>query len=159
MEKNQYVSILIDSLLQKQTILKEILRLNEEQGKLIKQDAFDLEAFDRIVTEKAMRIEKLESLDDGFEMIYEKTKSNLVQEREHYKLEIKEMQDLIARVTDLSMRIQASEERNKAGIEAYFKNTRATYQQARATTKAASAYYSAMSRLNTVDPQLLDQKK
>ena len=159
MEKNQYVSILIDSLLQKQTILKEILRLNEEQGKLIKQDAFDLEAFDRIVTEKAIRIEKLESLDDGFEMIYEKTKSDLVQEREHYKLEIKEMQDLIARVTDLSMRIQASEERNKAGIEAYFKNTRATYQQARATTKAASAYYSAMSRLNTVDPQLLDQKK
>ena len=159
MEKNQYVSILIDSLLQKQTILKEILRLNEEQGKLIKQDAFDLEAFDRIVTEKAMRIEKLESLDDGFEMIYEKTKSNLVQEREHYKLEIKEMQDLIARVTDLSMRIQASEERNKAGIEEYFKNTRAIYQQARATTKAASAYYSAMSRLNTVDPQLLDQKK
>ena len=159
MEKNQYVNILIDSLLQKRTILEEILQLNEEQGKLIKYETFDLEAFDRIVTEKAKRIEKLESLDDGFEMIYDKTKNDLIQCREQYKNEIKEMQDLIARITDLNMRIQASEERNKTGIEAYFKYTRSTYQQARATTKAASAYYSAMSRLNNVDPQLMDRKK
>ena len=159
MEKNKYVNVLIDSLQQKQTVLGEILQLNQEQGKLVKQEAFDIELFDRLVAEKSIRIEKLELLDAGFEMIYDKTKNDLVQDREQYKDEIGEMQDLIARITDLSMKIQASEERNKVKIEMYFKNTHTTYQQARATTKAASAYYTAMSRLNTVDPQLLDQKK
>ena len=159
MEKNKYVNVLVDSLERKRTVLEEIILLNEEQGKLIRQDTFDMEAFDRIVTEKSHRIEKLETLDDGFEMVYDKLKDNLTQDRSNYKNEIKKMQDLIANITDLSMRIQVSEERNKIGIEAYFKSTRSNYQQARATTKAASAYYSAMSRLNTVDPQLLDQKK
>jgi len=159
MDKNKYISILVDSLEKKLSVLDDILLKNDEQNIMITKEEFDIQSFDRAVLEKAALLEKLDLLDTGFEGIYEKIRKELVQDKELYKNEISKMQLLIASITDKSMQIQASEERNKKKIEEYFRNTHSEYKRARATTKAASTYYKAMSRLNTVDPQLIDRKK
>lgn len=159
MDQNQYISILIESLNNKITILNEILDLNLKQSNLIKQEEFDMATFDQIVTHKSGLIEKLELLDSGFESVYDRIRQELTLNKNKYIVEIGQLQKLIAQVTDQSARIQASEERNRIKIEEYFKNTRAAYKSARVSVKAASTYYKAMSNLNTVDPQLMDRKK
>ena len=53
MDQNQYISILIESLNNKITILNEILDLNLKQSNLIKQEEFDMATFDQIVTQKS----------------------------------------------------------------------------------------------------------
>ena len=159
MDKNKYINILVDSLEKKLSVLDDILHKNDEQNIMITMESFDMQAFDRVVLEKAALLEKLDLLDAGFEGIYEKIKNELVQGKELYKNEIFRMQSLIAIITDKSIQIQTTEERNKKKIEDYFRNTHSEYKRVRATTKAASTYYKAMSRLNTIDPQLIDRKK
>ncbi len=159
MDRNQYISILIESLTNKIAILDEIIDLNNRQSSLIGQDDFDMEMFDQIVIQKSGLIKKLDLLDSGFESIYERIRQELALNKAKYAAEISELQKLIARVTDQSASIQTSEERNRQKIEEYFKHTRASYKSARVSVKAASTYYKAMSNLNTVDPQLMDKKK
>ena len=159
MDRNQYISILIESLTNKMAILDEIIDLNNRQSSLIGQDDFDMEMFDQIVIQKSGLIEKLDLLDSGFESIYERIRQELALNKSKYAAEISELQKLIARVTDQSACIQTSEERNRQKIEEYFRNIRASYKSARVSVKAASTYYKAMSNLNTVDPQLMDKKK
>ncbi|MDD3138428.1 MAG: flagellar export chaperone FlgN [Lachnospiraceae bacterium] len=159
MDQNQYLNILIESLANKIAILDEIIGLNNRQSDLIGQEEFDMETFDQIVTLKAGLIEKLDLLDSGFEGIYDRIRQELALNKAKYVTEISELQKLIARVTDQSASIQASEERNRQKIEEYFRNIRASYKSARVSVKAASTYYKAMSNLNTVDPQLMDKKK
>lgn len=159
MDRNQYISILIESLTNKIAILDEIIDLNNRQSNLIGQEEFNMEAFDQIVIQKAGLIEKLDLLDSGFESIYDRIQQELALNKAKYTVEIKELQKLIARVTDQSACIQTSEERNRQKIEEYFRHTRASYKSAHVSVKAASTYYKAMSNLNTVDPQLMDKKK
>ena len=65
----------------------------------------------------------------------------------------------IREMTDLGVSVETGEMRNKKAIEQYFSYTQKNVNMSRKSVKAASDYYKNMSRVNYIDPQLLDQKK
>lgn len=158
-EQNNYITVLIESLQTKLQVLDKIIERNQAQTVIAEEEKFDMEAFDNNMTQKSELITRLGLLDDGFETVYERVKPELLQHKDKYKEEIKQMQSLISEITDKSIAIQAAETKNRQLIEKHFRFARQELQHARTTTKAASNYYKAMSRVNTVDPQMMDQKK
>ena len=91
-----------------------------------------------------MLIYKLEKLDDGFEMVYEKVREELNLNKDAYKDEIKRMQDLITKITELSTCIQAQEVRNKTAVESVFKSERDRIKATRSGAKALKSYSDSM---------------
>lgn len=156
---NSYVGILIESLQQKKIVLSALAHKNEEQAAIVKEDNFDLEAFDRNTNAKADLISKLELLDNGFASVYERVREEMMEHKDQHKSEIETLQTLISQITDLSIAIQASEARNKQMLEQYFIQSRKRLKNNRISVKVANDYYKNMSQVNYIDPQLLDKKK
>jgi len=69
------------------------------------------------------------------------------------------MQELISQLTDKSVSIQTSEERNKAAVEQYFSRERRGLAKKRMSVKVANDYYKSMNKLHGMDSQLLNQTK
>ena len=69
METENYLQIMIDSMLKKKGILKQIIAFNEEQEELLKEEDFNGEAFQKNMENKSDCIDELNTLDDGFQMI------------------------------------------------------------------------------------------
>lgn len=157
--ETEYVQIMIDSLKKKVDILKQVTALNKEQKVLIQAEVLDLKAFDVIVEKKGECIDTLTNLDSGFQKLYDRVKEALEAKKDAYKPQIKEMQDLIAEVMQLSMSVQAEEERNKDAIKAHFSKLKKEVYQIKNSQKVAQNYYNSMNKLNFVDPQFLDKKK
>lgn len=157
--ETEYVQIMIDSLKKKVDILNQITALNAEQKELIRADVLDLEAFDVTVEKKGECIDTLTNLDSGFQKLYDRVKEALDGKMDTYKPQIQEMQDLISKIMQLSMSIQAEEERNKDTIKAHFAKLKKEVYQIKNSQKVAQNYYNSMNKLNFVDPQFLDKKK
>jgi hypothetical protein len=152
-----YLEILADSLRKKSEVLDEIIQYNNKQENLLKQERVSLEEIDANMELKDGLIQKLTSLDDGFETLYERIKGQLLAQKDQYKMQIRQMQELISGITEKSVSIQAQEARNKQMIESYFARERGQLRQNRQVSKAAYGYYKSMS--NGVSSQLMDQKK
>ena len=152
-----YLEILTDSLKKKSTVLDEIMQYNSDQENLLRQESISLEELDANMELKDGLIQKLVQLDDGFETLYERIKEQLLTQKDQYKAQIGQMQELISQITEKSVSIQAQEARNKGMIENYFARERGQLRQSRQVSKAAYGYYKSMS--NGVSSQLLDQKK
>lgn len=159
MEKNQYVVILTESLQKKVKVLDAIIKANKEQTEIIKIEMMDSDQFEENIREKSKLIEELNLLDDGFETIYSRVKSDLSDRRDDYKEEIKKLQELIGEITSKSMEIQAQEERNKAVIMQQFGKMKAKIKKSKATKNVALNYYKNMNKLTVTDPQFMDRKK
>lgn len=157
-EIRQYVEILLESLEKKKGLLQKIQKENIKQEDAIKNNS-DIEIFDQAVTAKELLISDLEILDNGFETVYNRIKEDLQASKEAYRSEISRMQQLISEITDLSVRIQTSEQRNRKLVDGYFAYTRGKIKQAKKSVRAANDYYKSMSRTNYVDSYLMDQKK
>lgn len=152
-----YLEILTDSLKKKSKVLDEIMRYNSDQENLLRQESISLEELDANMELKDGLVQKLVQLDDGFETLYERIKEQLLTQKDQYKAQIGQMQELISGITEKSVSIQAQEARNKGMIENYFARERGQLRQSRQVSKAAYGYYKSMS--NGVSSQLLDQKK
>ena len=159
MSEKNYVTILIESLEKKNRVLNQLLIMNQEQYEAIKDNKMDFEAFDKVVEQKGQLIDKLELLDSGFQKVYDRVKIELDVHKDKHTLEIKKMQELISQLTDKSVSIQTSEERNKAAVEQYFSRERRGLAKKRMSVKVANDYYKSMNKLHGMDSQLLDQTK
>lgn len=156
---DNYLKILEESLLRKIDALEQIQAYNEKQKRIFESEAVDMEAFDADIEEKGKLIEQIERLDAGFEALYAKVAEELKENRAQHAELIKTLQQLVQRVTDMSVTVQAQEARNKALIEQYFAKTRKGLQQSRKSSKAAFDYYKSMSNSSHVPPQFMDSKK
>lgn len=158
-EAKDYVQILVDSLNKKVLILEEILRQNILQAEAAGKETFDMEAFEDTVDKKDELINNLMALDNGFEAVYNRVRDELMMHRESYTDQIRTMQQMVQRIADKSMEVQASEARNKNLVEKALRNARKQFGQGMTSVRAASDYYKNMSRVNYIDPQLMDTKK
>ena len=70
--------ILVESLEKKSRILDEIIKENEAQEILFKQDQLDMEALDASADRMGELAEKLELLDEGFEAVYDRIRQELI---------------------------------------------------------------------------------
>ncbi len=153
-----YLNVLEDSLRQKATALDEVLALDEQQEILLKQEKLDLEAFDSLVDQKDALAEKLSRLDDGFETLYGRVKSQLQENKDAYRTQIAAMQKLISRITEKTVSVQAREARNKELLTRQLDGMRQELGQNRRSSKAAYDYYVNMSNSGAMMPQFMDQK-
>ena len=158
-EQNHYIEMMLKSLQKKIEALQIILDECKEQAKIIEQREINWEQFDACVDHKQQQIDGLAKLDEGFSDLYERVKSELQDNRDQYRLEIKKMQAMIKQITDMSVHIQAEEERNRKAVEGGMLQTKQTIKASKACIKAASDYYKVMSKVNYVDPQFVDKKK
>ena len=151
--------ILVESLEKKSRILDEIIKENEAQEILFKQDQLDMEALDASADRMGELAEKLELLDEGFEAVYDRIRQELIDNKPAYRQEIRRMQELIAVITEKVVGINAARMRNKTQAENQFKKSRQQIGRASSKMKASQNYYNNMNRLNFVDPQFYDSKK
>ncbi len=154
-----YLKVLEESLEKKLQILQQLQEYSAKQQKIFQAPAVELEKFDEYVDKKDQLIEELTVLDNGFEVLYQNVSQELEGNREKYAAQIGRLQELVTRVTEESVAIQAQEARNKKLVEDYFRRERANLAQSRKTSKAAFDYYKSMSNANVAQPQFLDNKQ
>ncbi len=162
MEDNrQYLQIMTESLQKKKQILGEIMQANDAQTKVLEAETPDWEAFDGYADRKTELISQLDTLDEGFDSLYNHIKEALAEEagRQMYQDEIRTMQQLIKELTDQSMSIQASEARNKQMVEQKFARQRQQLKAGHLSSKAAMDYYRNMRQTGNLQAQFLDSKQ
>ena len=154
-----YLLIMIQSLKKKIQVLDCIIDANDRQKIGLEDPSLDPDDFDKIVEEKAKYIEHLDLLDQGFDKLFARVKEEVNANREGYKSEIKEMQTLIASITEKSNKIQVQEARNKDLMTQKFTKVHKQARDVRASQQAVNQYYQNMKKINFIDPQFMDNKQ
>lgn len=154
-----YLTLLEESLQKKLQVLDKIQDYNLRQQEVFQTGNAQLDRFDEYVAEKGALIEELTALDNGFESLYERVAEELKDNREKYAEQIKRLQELVTKVTESGVTIQAQEARNKQLIEKYFSKQRTGIKNGRVASKAAYDYYKSMNNTGNVPPQFMDSKK
>ncbi len=153
------LDMLEESLNKKLVIMKKIEEENSKQKEILSDpENVDFEAFDKTLDVKGEYIDQLNSLDDGFQTLFDKVKEEVGDHKEDYKDQIKRMQDLIHEIMDRSASIEAAEHRNKKLAEVYFSTARAQMNQSKNSSAAAFNYYQTMNNFKNIPPQFLDTK-
>lgn len=154
-----YLDMLQDSLKKKLDILNRIMDCQREESDMLKDENMDRDAFDRNITEKVELAESIDSLDDGFEQVYDRIREEMVNNKARYAVQIKNMQNMIAEISEKNVLIQAEENRIKLEVDNYAKRESAALRLRRDNGKAARSYYNNMKKLNYVGSQFMDKKK
>lgn len=154
-----YTHILIESLKKKQEALKEILKYTKEQEKILSQEHFEEEAFEHFIDKKQKCIEIINKLDEGFELTFERVKTELSEHKEMFKNEIITLQGLIREVTELSTQIQVLESRNKVSFGNKMRIKRDNIKMARLSSQSVSKYYQNTANAYNGESIFLDKKK
>lgn len=157
-ETENYISIMIDGLEKKIEILKNISEFNVKQKTILESEQLELEDFNKTVEEKGKLIENLVSLDSGFEAVYDRVSEDISDNRSVYREQIKIMQKLIAQITELSVKVQSEEARNRELVQDRFGKLKQEIKETRKSNKAVANYYKSMSKIDN-SPQFMDQKK
>ena len=140
--QDNYLQMMIDSLIMKKSILEKITILNEEQRKLAESE-FDEENFLKV---------------DGFNSLFERVKKALEGNRDKYKSQIERIQQLIRDVTALSVRVEAQEKRNKSLIEKQFFVLKKDIYSAKDNANKMNSYYKNMNKMS-FESQFMDRKQ
>lgn len=153
------LDMLEESLEKKLEILNQIEEQNEKQRDVL-QDLVKVNenAFDETVEIKGKLIEQLLSLDEGFQSLFDKVKSEVGTDKKRYSDQIKRMQRLIQEITGMSASVEAAEHRNKKLAEKYFSSARERMNQNRQSSSAAFNYYQTMNNFKNIPPQFYDTK-
>ena len=139
-----YVNILLNTLIRKEECLKKIGALEDNQEKILTNPNLTVEEFESLMTHKQALINELESLDKGFETVYDRVKEELNVNRNAYREIIETMQKKIVSITELTVKIQAVEERNKAKADSVFAMKRNQVKNVRVSNQTVARYYKNM---------------
>ena len=155
---DNYVQIMMDSLIMKKSVLEKIVALNEEQKEIVSSEEFDGNLFRDNVNKKAQLVEEINRLDAGFDDLFRRVREVLDENKVSYSSQITTMKALIKDVTELAVKVEADEARNKRLVEKKFTELRKGVQTAKTNVQKTNAYYQNMNKLDT-SPQFMDQKK
>jgi hypothetical protein len=160
MMTDNYLQMMIESLVMKRDILQQISEFNISQYNMATMDksSFNDSEFYSNIEQKGELIDKLLELDNGFEALFERVKNSIGDNKSAYAAQIKELQGLIKEITDLSVKVQAQESRNKVIVGRKFNQMKADIQNAKRSSKMANAYHKVQSNLGYTS-QFMDRKK
>ena len=160
MENMDYVIMLRESLEKKADILRVLLIRNKEQTAILQDPNSTPDDLEKNMNMKAELIDRIVMLDDGFEQLFKRVKAILEEDRATYADEIKLMQELIKKVTDLTADVEATEYKNKEYAKTRFANIKKEAREIKKSGDVVSSYYKhMMSPQTTADPAFLDKKK
>lgn len=154
-----YVNIMRESLERKQRYLTEILKLTNEQSAIAVAEKFDEEQFSELVEKKDVLIDNLNEIDKGFSSVYDRVRIEIQRDPVAYRDELLAIQNLIRTCVDLSMQIEAVEERNRAVMEQVFSAKFQGVRQMKQSKTVANKYYKSMANGMVNDSLLYDRKK
>lgn len=146
-ETKKYLNIMIESLEKKKKLLDMLLSKTSKQSDCIAGKDYenaDWEQFQVLMIEKDEAIDKIDELDSGFDQVFSRVKNELDNNKAEYVVEIKKLQELITSLTDIGVKISATEERNRQDIERIMTATKAGIGKARKNMKATSGYITSM---------------
>lgn len=153
------VQILLQSLEKKNKLLDQMILQNSVQEGILKQEEFDMDAFDAAIDKQGSYVEELDRLDQGFEAVYDRTREELINNKEQYSTEIKRMKEQIQQITDKIVTLNAGNMRNKMLAENQFKKKKHEISNGVSKNRAARNYYNNMNNLNYVSSYFYDNKK
>ncbi len=156
--KQTYIQLLIDSLGKKNEVLTELMQITTKQQDIIDSESFDEDEFLRTISLKEEQIKDLTEFDKGFEMVYERIREELNNNPNSYRTEIEDLKELVTKVTDLSVKLQALEKRNKSKIEALLVSKRKNIKNARLSNETVTNYYKSMSGKQEEQSYFYDKK-
>lgn len=139
-----YINILLNTLVRKSDCLKKISNLEENQERIFSNPELTVEEFEDLMSRKQTLINELENLDKGFETVYDRVKEELRINKGYYKETIEKMQACIVNITELTVKIQAMEERNKTRADSIFAMRRGQVKNVRVSNQTAAKYYKNM---------------
>ncbi len=154
-----YLQIMIECLEKKIDVLDRVLELDKRQLAIALEQPFDMEKYDQSMDEKGVLIDELNKLDDGFTSTYERVRDEVQADPKAYADKVQRMQDLIRMAVDKGVTVEAQEQRGKQAMQSAMKAKRKEIKTVKVSNEAATKYYKAMSRVNNIDPQLMDRKK
>ncbi len=154
-----YLDMLQDSLKKKLDILNRIMRYQKEESDMLQSESMQMEAFDKSIHEKVVLAESIDSLDDGFEQVYDRIREEMIRNKERYAGSIRAMKNMIAEISEKNILIQAEENRLRLEVDNFAKRESALLRQKRDNGKAARSYFNNMKKLNYVGSQFMDKKK
>lgn len=151
--------ILLQSLEKKNELLDRMITQNRAQEQILKQEEFDMDAFDEAIDQQASCVEELDKLDRGFEAVYDRVREELIGNKDRYRNEIAQMKEQIQQITDKIVTLNAGNMRNKMLAENQFKKRQNAIGTGMSKNRVAKNYYNSMNNLNYVSPQFYDNKK
>lgn len=157
--KQAYIQLLIDTSRKKLQILQVLADITEDQEKILNSETFDDDRFLQTISGKEEQLTSLTDLDDGFEQIYSSVKDELVQNKFRYETEIATLQEYITSITDLSVRLQAMEQRNKVKLEMILSSKRREIRMSKISSQSAANYYKTMTQQHETQSFFYDKKK
>ena len=159
MTEKSYIQMLEESLDKKCDILRQLQLLCYEQAYILQDNDAEVDAFEQNVKEKAILIQRLEKLDQGFEQMFARVEKELESNKKEYKESIHHMQERIREITERSANLQMLERQNKDLAKKRFASVRTQARELRQNSKVVSSYYQNMMKAGTVEPQFMDSKK
>jgi len=157
---NPYISILIESLEKKSEVLDRVMENDAEQVRIISEESPDLDKLRENVDRIGEYAIELEKLDDGFESVYAKVREELLGNKQAHADEIRRLKELITEVTEKSVKVQTTEERNKNAVIQMFKNERRKLGARRQSARVLNDYKYMMNSMEKhAEPFFMDSKK
>lgn len=150
--------IMVESLSKKINILEKLLEYTKEQERLLEEEEFSMEEFSGLLDKKGELIDVLNTMDQGFEQVYERMEEEIKGKKEEHAHGILLMQQRIKTITDLSIKLQELEYKNKEKIEVQFSKKRNEIKTFRQSKDNVNKYYRVMSKTQVVDSAFLDKK-
>ncbi len=159
-ENMVYITAMKDALKNKLGILEKIFDATRKQEIILAEQELDTDRFDEILDIKDILVRQLLDLDQGFQGMYNRVEADLKKNKTEYKPQILEMQNLIRQNTDLGVKIQALEQRNKQRFDMLAGKKRQEIQEYRLNSRSAGMY---ARQMETQYPQgqgyFLDKRK
>ncbi len=142
---NTYISVLHSSLRKKLELIKELLELTKEQNKILSKEEVDADSFERIVSEKEVKINEVLNIDKGFQSLFDRISSVVKGNPSPYRQQILEMQNYIRTITDIGVEIENLEYKNKEKFKNFLSSKRNSIKEFKVSNKTAVSYYKNMS--------------
>lgn len=152
-EEKTYFQVLKDSLRKKQQILNALIKATTEQEQALKSDSSNEMIGDTMlekIAEKEELLKELENTDQGFEKVYQRVKESLIENKEAYRMEITELQKMIKKITDDSVKLEAMERRNKERLDLFLKKERGKIRDFRMGQESSKQYYQHMANKHQI---------
>jgi flagellar biosynthesis/type III secretory pathway chaperone len=144
----------------KKTALETLTEMTKEQEKVLKKEKFSMDDFESLMGKKARLIQELNQLDDGFEAFYRRLETAIQTEKTLYRNELQMAQGLIGEITDLGIRLQAMEARNKEKLVQRLTEQRKEIKSFKTSSQMAERYHQNMANQHhTGQSYFLDKKK
>jgi flagellar biosynthesis/type III secretory pathway chaperone len=157
--KQTYIQLLADTLKKKIEVLNQLMELTGKQETEITSEVFNEDNFMELITLKDAQIQKLNMLDDGFEHLFRSVSDELAAGKGSYAEKIIELKEYITVITDMSVKLQTMEARNKSKLEVLLATKRKNILKAKVSAQTATNYYKTMAMQHEAQSYFYDKKK